>query len=427
MPKSDEGNLVLADSIESVDQINGQFYGRFPYPRRAFKFDYLEDTSFEPALLCQGLGDWAHRRVPQGPRVWVAGCGTNQAVFTALRFRGGSVIGSDLSRASLEVSAGTARSLGLSNLELRQESINGVGYHEEFDHVISTGVIHHNADPRETLLKIAGALKPGGVLELMVYNKFHWTIPAAFQKAVRLFGADGGAPDFERELTLTRKIIAELPPESSIGSVAKYRDISEAMLADELLQPVLHYYTVESLSEMAESCGLELLLPCLDQFDKEEGKLSWNIEFKDAELRERYDSLPDVQRWQVTNLLLREASPQLWFYLQRKDSGVARKDERDVDEEFLEQVFARTETTQRGFLQTKEGGYKAIQRPLGYPALPPDESVRKFVEAADGRTPMREIFRRLSPAAERAEVHRARLMLTTPQFPYLRAVPHVAS
>jgi len=194
------------------------------------------------------------------------------------------------------------------------------------------------------------------------------------------------------------------------------------MLADELLQPVLHCYTVESLSQMAESCGLELLLPCLNQFDKVEGKLSWNIEFKDGELRELYDALPDARRWQATNLLLREASPQLWFYLQRKDSGVARKTEREVDEEFLDQVFVRAETTQRGFLQTKEGDYRPIRRPLRYPALPPDASVRKFVEAADGQTPMREIFRRLSPDAAPAQTHRARLMFTTPQSPYLKAL-----
>jgi SAM-dependent methyltransferase len=261
MPGSDEGNLIFAHSTESVDQINGRFYGRFPYPQRAFNFDYLEDTTFEPAMLCQGLGDWGHRRVPPGPRVWVAGCGTNQAVFTALRFRGGSVLGSDLSSASLEVSAGTSSALGLSNLEVRQESINGVGYREEFDYIISTGVIHHNADPRETLLKLAGALKPGGVLELMVYNKFHWTIPAAFQNAVRLFGADAGPPDFELELALTRRLIAELPPESSIGSVAMYRDISEAMLADELMQPVLHHYTVGScLGERLPACARARLL-----------------------------------------------------------------------------------------------------------------------------------------------------------------------
>lgn len=422
MTKGDDSNLVLAESTESVDHINSEFYGKFPYPRPAIKFDYLEDSAFEASMLNQELGDWRHRRIARNPRVWVAGCGTNQAVFTALRFPQGDVLGSDLSRASLDVCAATVASLGIANLELRQESINQIDYRAEFDYIITTGVIHHNADPQATLHKIAAALKPGGILELMVYNKFHWTIPAAFQKAIRLFSGDTAAPDFDWELAIAKRIITELPQETSIGVVSKYRKSSDAMLADELLQPVLHHYTVESLSEMAASCGLELLLPCLNQFDKVEGHFSWNIEFDDAELRRIYEALPDVRRWQVTNLLLREGSPQLWFYLQRRDSGHARKTEREVCEEFMETTFVRAATTQRGYLQTKDGGYRLMPKTLRYPALPPAEALRRIVETADGQTPVREIFQRLGIDADFTTLNRARLMLTTPQFPYLKAV-----
>src|SRR6185369_17884418 len=88
--------------------------------------------------------------------------------------------------------------------------------------------------------------------------------------------------------------------------VGNYRDFSDAMLADELLQPVLHSYTVESLADLVASCGLEIILPCLNQLDKAEQKYSWNIEFQNPRLKEVYESLSDVNRWQVTNLLLRE-------------------------------------------------------------------------------------------------------------------------
>jgi 2-polyprenyl-3-methyl-5-hydroxy-6-metoxy-1,4-benzoquinol methylase len=94
-------------------------------------------------------------------------------VFTALRFPKGAVLGSDLSSESLEAANGTARALGISNLELKRESINQITYQAEFDYVISTGVVMINTDPQTTLTKIAAALKPDGILELMVYNKFH--------------------------------------------------------------------------------------------------------------------------------------------------------------------------------------------------------------------------------------------------------------
>lgn len=425
--KNDDENLVLVESIDGVDKLNADFYGRFPYPWRAVMFDYFQDPQFETAMLNQNVGEWGHALLPPHPTIWIAGCGTNQAVLTALRFPAASVVGSDVSDSSLRLCGETARALGVSNLELRQESINQVSYREQFDYIISTGVIHHNADPQATLGKIADALKPGGLLELMVYNRFHWTVPAAFQKAIRILGdgardADAPRVDFDAELALAKAIIGELPQETMIGIVAAYREKSDAMLADELLQPVLHSYTVETLAEMAAACGLEILLPCLNQFDKAEEKLSWNMRFTSPALREVYDALPDLRRWQVTNLLLREKSPQLWFYLQRVDSGRRKKSEREVCEEFLETRFARTEIVRRAFLQAPDKSLKLLPNPLRFPPAPPDPSCKRIMEEADGSATMSEIFRRLEIEPTFDKIDHARLMLTTSAFPYLRAV-----
>ena len=421
MITNDDENLVLADSITSVDELNAEFYGKFPYPWQAVKFDYLQDQDFETTMLNQDVGAWNHDRIPSEPRIWIAGCGTNQAVFTALRFPKARVVGSDVSPMSLEISAESAKQLGISNLELRQESINQVTYREEFDYIISTGVIHHNADPQATLARISAALKPDGVLELMVYNRFHWTVPAAFQKAIRLLGSGRSDVNFDSELVIAKAIIGELPQDTLIGIVSDYRDRSDAMLADELLQPVLHSYTVESLADMVASCDLEIMLPCLNQFDKAEQKYSWNIEFQDPNLKEIYESLPDLSRWQVTNLLLRERSPQLWFYIQRKDSTHKRKSEKEISEEFLHTVFARATTTQSSYLRKSDGSYRLLPKSISFPVMPENTSAKKIVDAVDGRRTMKEIFEALGRDIT-LSVSQARVMLATPAFPYLKSV-----
>jgi SAM-dependent methyltransferase len=422
MSKNDDNNLVLVESVEGVDRINAEFYARFPYPWQALKFEYLEDPYFEMDMLNQELGDWAHQRLPKHLRIWVAGCGTNQAVVNALKFPKASVVGSDISSTSLEISARSVTALGISNLKLERESINQVTYQDEFDYIISTGVIHHNADPQVSLNKLSAALKPGGILELMVYNKFHWSNAAAFQKAIRILGENSAALNFEWELSAVKKIMQELPQESTVGDISKYRTGSEAALADELLQPVLHHYTVESLGDLAESCGLELLLPCSNHFDTVQGTTSWNIDFKDQVLRETYHALPDLRRWQVTNLLLRERSPQLWFYLQRKDGGRERRTEQEVCEEFLQTKFVRAETLRRGYMQTQDGGYRLLPKALHHPLTQPDDFVKEVFEAADGESSMREIFRRLERETTFEAVNKTRLLLTTRQTPYLRSV-----
>ncbi len=69
LKKSDDNNLVLAESVDGVDEMNAKFYARFPYPWQAVKFDYFEDPQFETDMFCQELGDWRHRLLPKAPDI----------------------------------------------------------------------------------------------------------------------------------------------------------------------------------------------------------------------------------------------------------------------------------------------------------------------------------------------------------------------
>jgi SAM-dependent methyltransferase len=420
---ADEDNRVLATSVGGVEDLLAKFYGRFPWPWLPMKFDYLVDPDFETYALNQDVGDYTHGTVPLRPAIWVAGCGTNQAINTALKFPNATVVGSDISEKSLEICARNSRDLGLSNLELRRESINNASYDGQFDHVICTGVIHHNADPQISLSRLSAALKPGGIMEMMVYNRYHRSVTSAFQKAMRIFGENRDAIDFESDLAIARKVAASLPVKSLLEKgFIMYMDLSESDFADLLIQPVEHSYTVDSLEEIAEGCGLEMLYPCISMYAKWLASNSWNIDFGDAELQQAYDALPDTRRWQVTNLLLHEKSPLLWFYLQRKDSPNKRKPEGVVCEEFLDATFAKAHTTQRSFLRGEGDRYRPGHNSLPYPMISPDESVKAIYERVDGKTPMREIFEQLEIARTFQNVNNARIKLTTSAFPYCRAV-----
>jgi len=422
--RSDDENLILAESIDVVDGINAKFYGRFPYPWAPVKFECFADPGLETVLLNQILGDWDHQTVPEAPEIWVAGCGTNQAVYTALRFPHGRVLGSDLSVSSLRICSETASQLGITNLELRQESINDVPYRDRFDLVISTGVIHHNADPAVPLARLTAAAKPTGVLELMVYNRFHRLLPSTFQKAVRILGGDNPATvDFETELDLTRRLIDSFPGKNLVGGLLRQnKGAPEAMLADVLMQPVERSYTVESFEELATGCGLELVAPCLNRFDQAMGRLSWYVDLGDPEAQKAYDALPDNRRWQVSNLLLFEQSPMIWFYLQRSDCGRSRKSERQICEELLDRSFERVSADQRVYLRTGDERYELL--PEGASTPPPnDELTRKVLAAAGPGITMREIFRRLGLPETFGAVNQARIRTTTSSFPYLRSLP----
>jgi SAM-dependent methyltransferase len=419
----DAENTALATSNSASDELLGDFYGTYPWPWQPTTFTYVDDPRLEAAMLNQDVGDWDHRRLPDNPAIWVAGCGTNQALHTALKFPLGTVIGSDVSTPSLDLARANAAKLGLTNVTLKQESINQVEYREQFDYVISTGVIHHNADPKVTLEKLGRALKPGGVLELMVYNRFHRILNTAFQKAVRIFGAQQEARNFESDFKLARTLANNFPVRNQMAAMlADTRNVADAEFADLLINPLEHSYTIESLEGLAASCGLEILMPCISTFAKFTAPaIDWNMRFENRELQNAYDSMPDTRRWQVTNLLLHEQSPLLWFYLQRTDSSHPRKSEQQICNQFLSRAFKKTAARQATYIRNEDEWALAPQA-VSYPLEQPDATVDEIYRLADGENTMGRIFRFVGIEPTFQAVNQARIKLTTSTFPYLKAV-----
>jgi SAM-dependent methyltransferase len=421
---TDEQNLELLAAGESVDRINAKFYGRFQYPWKPMAFDQVVDPDFETIMLNQSIGSWDHSQIRRNPRVWVAGCGTNQAVFTALRFPGGTVSGSDLSEVSLETAASTARMVGVSNLQLKQESLNDVGYQAEFDYVLCTGVIHHNADPAATLVRLAESLKPDGILELMVYNRFHRALPVAFQKVIRLLRTGSERPDFESDLRLAKTVINGMTaPGEMTRFLEHFKQCSEAELADVLLQPLEHSFTLSSFMDLLQKCGLELVAPCINIFDKTRETYQWNMEFADASLQARYDRLSDAERWQISNYLMFDKSPMLWFFVRRTGQAGPPKSEKQLAEEFLQREFVPANTKRRIFFLKESGEYKLMPATNAYPGKHPKEVCRQIIAQVEARpsTRMRDILSGLKLDASFSSVNKLRLQLTTGAFPFLRS------
>lgn len=421
-PATDLDNTSLIQHDQDIDAINKLFYGKIQYPYPPVFFSKLGTPGFWANMLSQDVGRWQTPVLPrQGGKIWVAGCGTNQALITALKFPEAQVVGSDLSTESLEVCSRNAAQLGVRNLELHNESINAVAYREAFDYVICTGVIHHNADPAQSLGVLRRALRPDGVLELMVYNRFHRVMTTAFQKAVRIMAGTTHVFDYDTELRLSRSMSRHFQMNNLMtGFLAHYKDVTVAEYADALIQPVEHSYTVESLNEMVQSAGLRVLMPCVDQFSKV-AHCDWNCRFAEPVLQEQYEQLPDLPRWQVANLLMAEASPMLWFYVQREDATLSRASEREICETFLDRKFVKNKTSQVKYLFDGQDRYTKDLRLYEFPGPPEHALARQVYHAVDGKASMREIFERLGVSTDFRTTNEIRIRLATSGFPHLRA------
>ena len=423
MPDDNFFNIKVGLHAEDVDRLNEGFYSRFNYPWMPMMLPSCRDPSFWAGALSMDLGYYGAQAFCAAMDIWVAGCGTNQAILTALNFPQARVTGSDVSAESLRVCARIAEQIGLTNLILKQESLNVVTYAEAFDYVLCTGVIHHNADPALPLASLSRALKPSGALELMVYNYYHRIQTTAFQKAIRLLGGGNRLSNVDREMPLARRLIDSFPAGSLMATMlAEQRHMPEAAVADVLLQPVEYSFTIASLSELAGRCGLRLATYCVNQFDKVSGRIDWETTFEDAEVARAYSALPDIDRWQVTNLLLGETSPRPWFYLQRVDAPRPYPQARELTGAFLDTVFkANSATVQNYFLSdTAEYQLSPALLPCPAPARPADPAAAAVFAEVDAKRPMRAILDSLGLTAQ-AEC--LRLRLATSGYPYLRPVP----
>jgi SAM-dependent methyltransferase len=421
MANPDSFNLTMARSKEETDQINKKFYGRYNYPWPPSAIPAYP-AGIAKLMLEQDIGCWDHRRIPARPKIWVAGCGANQALFTALKFPEAEVLGTDISSTSLAACKKNAEQIGINNLKLEEKSLNEVAVKDEYDYIICTGVVHHNAKPRETLSKIAGALKRNGVLELMVYNYYHRLQTTACQKAVRTFYDAGAGLDMDIELSLSAMLIRDFPYQNLMGEfIRSFADAPEAAMADSLLQPVEYSYTIESLASLAGECNLECLLHCLNQFDVTEQQINWNMKFGNSSIQDIYDQLPDIKRWQIANLLLFNESPMLWFYFQRKDADRVRKTEGQICDEFLDMGFRRNVYLLRNYELGPEGEYNMRNRAIRVPNsdLHADATAKKILHLADPDRKMKDIFRHLNISATFHTVNEMRIKLTTSAFPYL--------
>lgn len=424
MGNQDLFNLTLLDSSETVDHINKKFYGRYNYPWPPSIFPaYPEGVA--RAFVNQDVGCWGLDRIPEKPKIWVAGCGTNQALFVALKFPEAEVLATDISTMSLRACQKKADQIGVSNLRIEEKSLNSVEYDEEFDYIICTGVVHHNAKPELTLQRISKALKKNGIFEFMVYNYYHRLLTTACQKSVRNFYDPGTGIDIELELSIISSLVGDVQPNTLMGDfIRSYNGLPEAEMADNLVQPVEYSYTIESLNTLVSGCNLEFLTHCQNQFDVDNNAFTWNMRFQNEFLKERYYSLPDIRRWQISNLLMFNNSPMLWFYFQRKDSVLERKPEQQICEEFLNTTFQKNSFLMTNYLLNAEGNYRLSDRKIKTPSEDSisDPEVKRIYNSVRPDRKMKDVLSQCRIKDDFYDINKVRIKLTTSGYPYLLAV-----
>lgn len=142
----------------------------YPQPVRDLA-EHAGRQAADPALAHRLY--WPDRDYRPGLDILVAGRGANQAAEIASHNRSARVLGIDVSETSLAHERYLKQRHGLDNLEsmcVPIEAVESLG--REFDLMISTGVLHHLADPIAGLRALGRCLKRDGVAVVMLYARY---------------------------------------------------------------------------------------------------------------------------------------------------------------------------------------------------------------------------------------------------------------
>ena len=243
-----------------VDGIESQ-YTRHPYPapisdmRERIQLGYKQGSS--PDLIWNKL--FPEKPYKDDLNVLIAGCGTNQAIYHALKFPNSQHYAIDVSEESLRHVADMIKTYGIKNLEIEKKDIIDLTHDNEFDYVISTGVIHHTKNPQESLCKLLQTSKNDGALFIMVYASYLRIGVYYLQDAFRYLDLKPDKKGIE-----TAKKLIELSPKyhyahnyiKAITNTSGTKDLSfDAGFVDTFFNARDKAYNIFELKELIDNAG----------------------------------------------------------------------------------------------------------------------------------------------------------------------------
>jgi ubiquinone/menaquinone biosynthesis C-methylase UbiE len=218
-----KGSSAAAKNADPVTRAVAAQYEGWPYPAwtrvTVGKQTHLPDTirAMDPRLA---------ERLPVAAKMLIAGCGTGrQAASVALHYPDATITAIDISEASLNYARQQCTALGITNVRFLNLDLHQVAELKQRFHAIHcTGVLHHLPDPERGLELLAGVLVSGGVMRIMLYNRYQRLMVSGARAF--LMGDLAQEPVSDDMLRRVRQRFLQQPEHPATASVVRSRDFA---------------------------------------------------------------------------------------------------------------------------------------------------------------------------------------------------------
>jgi len=272
----------------------------FPGPYASEKPPQLDGMTSYTYVCYQAFREY---RSHQGRRILDAGCGTGETLRRyALNNPGATLVGFDLSQASLDLAAEKLGRVEGVEWHLEQRDLLELAPPKEpFDLVSCTGVLHHLADPLKGLRNLVPYLKRDGIFAIYLYSAYARREIEMAAEIIRMLC--GPQESMDKRIDVARRFFRGLPAGHFLLDQAKFEtDVRDWIerdehLADMYLHPREINYTFDMVLELLDGAGLEIV-----RFYDEE---AWDLErlLPDEDLRRRTMFMSRRQKYRLADLL----------------------------------------------------------------------------------------------------------------------------
>ncbi|MGB9303194.1 MAG: class I SAM-dependent methyltransferase [Mycobacterium sp.] len=244
-------------SDDPLADIVSRQYERWRYPQPIQDLGALSPNIwhwFDPSRFHRIF--WPDQEQKRDLDILIAGCGTNQAAVFAYRNPGAKVVGVDISQPSLNHQQYLKDKHGLWNLELHLlpiEELPTLG--RDFDLIVSTGVLHHMADPLTGMKSLAACLRRDGTIALTLYARYGRIGVEQLQSVFR----DLGLHQDDASVQMVRQTLAGLPADHPVQSYLRIEGDElayEGAVVDTFLHGRDRSYTVDDCIDLVTAGGL---------------------------------------------------------------------------------------------------------------------------------------------------------------------------
>ena len=175
----------INEEIDDLTMKMSNFYNEVQFPN----YDDFEDYA---SLYDKGINNIFTKRLDEeigyGSKVLELGCGTGQLSLFLSRCNR-EIYSVDISNSSLKLGEDFRKSNNIENTFFMKMDVFDLKFKKNnFDFVISNGVLHHTKDAKRAFKSLVEVTKPGGIIVIGLYHRYGRIFTRIKQKIARILG-----------------------------------------------------------------------------------------------------------------------------------------------------------------------------------------------------------------------------------------------